>query len=87
MLKDKIYFSSVEVNNFHVLGTPQQIIEFLKSYPTEKKRFVFDLDNTLVTFKSNQVIIHQLKPIPKTINYLRNLKKQGHHIIIYTPRE
>ena len=32
------------------------------------------------------MIIHQLQPIPKTINYLRNLKKQGHHIIIYTPR-
>ena len=42
MLKDEIYFSSVEVKDFHVLGTPQQIIEFSKSYPTEKKRFVFE---------------------------------------------
>lgn len=86
MLKDKIYFSSVEVNNFHVLGTPQQIIEFAKSYPTEKKRFVFDLDNTLVTFATKSGDYTSVQPIPKTINYLRNLKKQGHHIIIYTAR-
>lgn len=86
MLKDNIYFSSVEVNNFHVLGTPQQIIEFAKSYPTEKKRFVFDLDNTLVTFATKSGDYTSVKPIPKTINYLRNLKKQGHYIIIYTAR-
>jgi len=86
MLKDEIYFSSVEVKDFHVLGTPQQIIEFSKSYPTEKKRFVFDLDNTLVTFPIVKGDYTTVKPISKTINYLRNLKKEGHHIIIYTAR-
>lgn len=86
MLKDEIYFSSVEVKDFHVLGTPQQIIEFSKSYPTEKKRFVFDLDNTLVTFPTVKGDYTTVKPISKTINYLRNLKKEGHHIIIYTAR-
>ena len=86
MLKDEIYFSSVEVNDFHVLGTPQQIIEFAKSYPIEKKRFVFDLDNTLVTFPTIAGDYTSVKPISKTINYLRNLKKEGHHIIIYTAR-
>ena len=86
MLKDKIYFSSVEVKDFYVLGTPQQIIEFAKKYPTEKKRFVFDLDNTLVTFPTIVGDYTSVKPIEKTINYLRNLKKQGHHIIIYTAR-
>lgn len=86
MLKDKIYFSSVEVHNFHVLGTPQQIIEFSKSSPIEMKRFVFDLDNTLVTFPTVKGDYTTVKPISKTINYLRNLKKQGHYIIIYTAR-
>ena len=38
MLKDKIYFSSVEVNNFHVLGTPQQIIEFAKIISHRKEK-------------------------------------------------
>lgn len=86
MMKDEIYFSSVEVKDFHVLGTPQQIIEFSKYYPTESKRFVFDLDNTLVTFPTIKGDYTSVKPITKTINYLRNLKKQGHHIIIYTAR-
>lgn len=86
MIKDGIEFSSIQVRDFHVLGTPQQIIEFSKSYPTEKKRFVFDLDNTLVTFPTIKGDYTSVKPIPKTINYLRNLKKQGHHIIIYTAR-
>ena len=86
MLKDDIEFSSVEVKDFHVLGTPQQIIEFAKSFPTETKRFVFDLDNTLVTFPTIAGDYSSVKPIPKTINYLRNLKKQGHHIIVYTAR-
>lgn len=86
MLKDDIEFSSVEVKDFHVLGTPQQIIEFAKSFPTETKRFVFDLDNTLVTFPTIAGDYRSVKPIPKTINYLRNLKKQGHHIIVYTAR-
>jgi capsule biosynthesis phosphatase len=69
-----------------VLGTPQQIIEFTKSYPIKKKRFVFDLDNTLVTFPSKSGDYTSVQPIVKTINYLRNLKKQGHYIIIYTAR-
>lgn len=86
MLNDKIHFSAVEVTDFHVLGTPQQIIEFSKKYPTEPKRFVFDLDNTLVTFPTIVGDYTSVKPISKTINYLRNLKKEGHHIIIYTAR-
>lgn len=87
MIKDGEYFSSIGItNSHHVLGTPQQIIEFSKYYPTEPKRFVFDLDNTLVTFPTIAGDYTSVKPIPKTINYLRNLKKQGHHIIIYTAR-
>jgi capsule biosynthesis phosphatase len=87
VIKDGEYFSSIGItNSHHVLGTPQQIIEFSKYYPTESKRFVFDLDNTLVTFPTIVGDYTSVKPIPKTINYLRNLKKQGHHIIIYTAR-
>jgi len=44
------------------------------------------LDNTLVTFASKSGDYTSVKPISKTINYLRNLKKQGHYIVIYTAR-
>ncbi len=86
MIKDKIRFESVEAVDFHVLGTPQQIIEFSKSYSIEKKRFVFDLDNTLVTFPEKEGDYSTVRPIQKTINYLNNLKRLGHIIIIYTAR-
>lgn len=86
MLNDGVYFSSIKVKDFHVLGTPQQVIEFTKSYTTEKKRFIFDLDNTLVTFPVIPGDYTSVKPISKTINYLRNLKQEGHHITIYTAR-
>ncbi len=86
MIKDRIVFKSIKAVDFNVLGTPQQIIEFSKSYNLQKKRFVFDLDNTLVSFPEKQGDYSTVKPIPKTINYLNNLKRLGHTIIIYTAR-
>jgi capsule biosynthesis phosphatase len=86
MIKDGIEFSSLKIDKYHVLGTPQQVVEFAKSFSIEKKRFVFDLDNTLVTFPKIAGDYSSVEPIDKTINYLRNLKKQGHHITVYTAR-
>jgi len=86
MINDQIHFTCLKANKFHVLGTPQQIIEFSKKFPFEKKRFVFDLDNTLVTFPKVKGDYTSVKPIIKTINYLKNLKKNGHTIIVYTAR-
>jgi capsule biosynthesis phosphatase len=79
-------FNAVEVNNFHVLGTPQQIIEFSKTYPSIPKRFCFDLDNTLVTYPKISNDYTSVEPIHETINYLKKLKENGHTIIIYTAR-
>ena len=86
MINSGIEFSSYKIDKYHVLGTPQQIIQFSKSFSIEPKRFVFDLDNTLVTFPKIEGDYSSVMPIPKTIKYLRNLKKQGHYIIIYTAR-
>ena len=86
MIADNIHFSSIKVDKYHVLGTPQQIIEFAQSYKSEIKRFVFDLDNTLVTFPTIEGDYNSVLPIEKTIKYVQNLKKLGHYIIIYTAR-
>ena len=86
MLLDNVHFSSIKVSDFYVLGTPQQVIQFSKDYPVEPRRFVFDLDNTLVTYPVIEGDYSTVEPISTTINYLRNLKKQGHYIIIYTAR-
>lgn len=86
MISDGETFKAFEVKNFHVLGTPQQIIEFSKTYPTEKKRFCFDFDNTLVTYPKIPNDYASVEPIWETINYLKKLKENGHTIIIYTAR-
>ena len=79
-------FRGMPVSNFYVLGTPQHIVEFSKSYKVEPQRFVFDLDNTLVTYPRISGDYTSVEPIYDTINYLRKLKEAGHHIIVYTAR-
>ena len=73
-------------SDFYVLGTPQQIIQFSKTYKIDKKRFCFDLDNTLVTYPKIEGDYTSVEPIYETINYLKKLKEKGHIIIIYTAR-
>jgi capsule biosynthesis phosphatase len=49
-------------------------------------RICFDLDNTLVTLPTIPGDYTSVKPIFKMISLLKNLKKLGHTIIIYTAR-
>jgi capsule biosynthesis phosphatase len=86
MISHGFKFTAVPIKNFHVLGTPQQIIEFSKTYPSSPKRFCFDLDNTLVTYPKINNDYTSVEPIHETINYLKKLKENGHTIIIYTAR-
>ena len=98
MLQDKITFYGVKINkqNYHCLGTPLQLKQFYNNMPNfscynlEKKmktlRFCFDLDNTLVTYPKIPNDYSSVKPIEKTINFVRYLKNFGHIIIIHTAR-
>ena len=49
--KETVYAEKLTDTEFACLGTPKQIIDFSKQKKIEKKRFCFDLDNTLVTFQ------------------------------------
>lgn len=86
MMEEGREFRTFRVDRFHILGTPEQVIDFSKSHAHEPKRFCFDLDNTLVTSPRVSGDYSTVEPIPETINYLRRLKSQGHTIIIYTAR-
>ena len=86
MINDGCEFRGMSVSNFYVLGTPQHIVEFSKNYKVEPQRFVFDLDNTLVTYPRISGDYTSVEPIQDTINYLQKLKEAGHHIIVYTAR-
>lgn len=86
MIEEGEDFLAIPVDKFHVLGTPEQIIGFSKSYQHAPKRFCFDLDNTLVSAPRTKGDYSSVDPIHETINYLRKLKSKGHTIIIYTAR-
>jgi capsule biosynthesis phosphatase len=86
MVEKGIEFKPIKVQDFHVLGTPKQIIKFSRDFKISPMRFCFDLDNTLVTHPKISNDYNSVEPITETINYLRKLKKNGHRIIIYTAR-
>jgi capsule biosynthesis phosphatase len=90
MLGDNHVFHAniIDINDYICLGTPFQLKLFCsnKNNMIEKKRFCFDLDNTLVTFPKIKGDYRTVEPITKNIKFLRNLKKMGHYIIIYTAR-
>lgn len=86
MMADGEEFRAVRVERFHVLGTPEQVIEFSRGREEGPKRFCFDLDNTLVTSPRTSGDYSTVEPIPETINYLRGLKERGHTVVIYTAR-
>jgi capsule biosynthesis phosphatase len=79
-------FRATKVSEFHVLGTPEQVIEFSRARNGDQRRFCFDLDNTLVTAPRTPGDYSTVEPIQETINHLRGLKQRGHTIIIYTAR-
>lgn len=65
--------------DFHVLGTPTQVAEWCAKWPNQPKmRFVFDLYGTLVTENG--------KAIERNLRLCRSLKKQGHHVAVWTER-
>ena len=70
-----------------VLGTPQQVIDFCKEWKEQPAlRFVFDLDNTLGTAPHVKGDYTTCEPILHTIEYLRQVKAQGHTVVIATAR-
>jgi capsule biosynthesis phosphatase len=78
---------SIEVESYHSLGTPNQLRSFSSSFDnSEKLRFCFDLDNTLVSYPKIEGDYTSVDPLQNTINFLNFLHSLGHTIIIYTAR-
>ena len=91
-------FRNIQIDrkDFVCLGTPLHVKLFYNSFPVhrcddgerkqEKKRFCFDLDNTLVTYPTVEGDYTTVLPIERNIKMLRYLKRMGNEIIIYTAR-
>lgn len=88
MIKDGVEVFAHEISGFNCLGTPNQIKAFSSNLSVrgERKRFCFDLDNTLVTYPDVSGDYSTVRPIHRTISFLRFLHRQGHTIIVQTAR-
>lgn len=85
MLNDNYLFSGsiLKIDDFSCIGTPIQLKIFCnQDLKKKKKRFCFDLENTLIVLQPEND--NQIETINKNIDFLRFLKKDGHDIIIYT---
>lgn len=99
IINGEIFFNKqINKNNYHCLGTPHQVkifchnlinqnIQFTNIIKIKKRRYCFDLDNTLVTFPKINGDYSTVEPIENNIDMLRYLHKLGHTIIIYTARK
>jgi dTDP-glucose pyrophosphorylase len=72
----------------YAIGTPQQVEETLSQgvITPQKLRWVFDLDETLVTRPEVVGDYLTCKPIANMVEFVNKLYDQGHHIIIHTAR-
>lgn len=89
MLADQLVIGSCKVEEFYCVGTPEQLQLFTSlnlDFADEKKRFCFDLDNTLVSYPRECGNYKTVNPILPNISLLKFLKSLGHTIIIYTAR-
>ena len=88
MLKDNVDIYSKEIFKFHCVGTPLQLKVYCNQnkHKTEKLRFCFDFDNTLISYPTIPGDYSSVEPITRNINFVKLLKELGHTIIVYTAR-
>jgi capsule biosynthesis phosphatase len=88
MIEENVQVYSQKISDFSCVGTPIQLKVYCSQHQdkSEKLRFCFDLDNTLVTYPKKHGDYSTVEPIWRNINYLKFLKKLGHTIIIHTAR-
>lgn len=88
MLSDGVKFKMLECpsEQFASLGSPELIKKFSKKRISQtnfiKKRFCFDLENTLVTRPSVPGDFSTCKPIESNVRFVRSLSNMGHTIIV-----
>ena len=91
MLADGAPFVALKLNagtDINVLGTPAQVEAFSREWPaTEPKRFVFDLDHTLVTGPRTPGDFSTCEPIARNVEMCRAVHGAGHTVIIATERQ
>jgi capsule biosynthesis phosphatase len=86
MLNRGVLIKGIKITDIDVVGTPLQLQNYCLNHKSKPKKFVFDLDNTLVSYPIVKDDYTTVQPIKHNIEFLNNLKKEGHYIIIHTAR-
>ncbi len=86
-----VHYQLIHDTEFCVIGTPLQLQVFCEKSrggikQGDKKRFCFDIDNTLLIRAADDTDYTNVSPVHHVIRYLQNLHEQGHTIILYTAR-
>jgi capsule biosynthesis phosphatase len=68
------------------LGTPFDIANHTQDLPVHPLRVCFDIDNTLLKYRTCSQSYKDCEPIQPMIDFLRSLKSAGHTIILHTAR-
>ena len=87
MLSDGFKFRLIRLNEgqFYSLGSPNLIKSFAKRQVKafkNKKRFCFDLENTLITAPTVPGDYRTCRPIRRNVDFARSLSRMGHTIIV-----
>jgi capsule biosynthesis phosphatase len=87
MITDGVYVSGVYFSGkITHIGTLSELQTSWNSIHKKNMRVCFDLDNTLVTYPTIPGDYSTVKPIKKMVELSKQMKKEGHTIIIYTAR-
>ena len=89
MLQDGVQVLAAEVLKYQKIRDPMRLGTFYAKFVLRSKeilRICFDLDGTLVTDPLQPGDFTTVKPLPDNIGICRQLKEQGHVIIIHTGR-
>lgn len=69
------------------IGTPSEILKNEHQLPKHRLTVIFDLDNTIVTYPTEYKDYRTVQPYPSIITLMKQLKEEGHKIIIHTARK
>lgn len=87
MLQEHITVFAHEFEACFSVGTPNDAIHNSDKIPRKQLRIVFDLDNTIVTYPRKYKDYSTVGLYKNIVDFIRELKKQDHYIIIHTARK
>lgn len=68
------------------LGTHADILENIHRVKCQPMRICFDIDNTILTYSDSIGSTRDIRPIPKMVEIIKKLHRDGHTIVLHTAR-